>query len=117
MYVEFGNSDALEGYRDATSDDPDKVRYRQIEGQRVTTVNFPDGMSLQEAFSTAITVLGYHMQAGAAPTFIESDSVGLQSLLEEHYAIPASKNSRPKTWGRDTGVVSAARSGNTGEDV
>lgn len=107
MYVEFGNDAALEGYRDPTSDDPDAVRYRALDGQRVTTITFPEDTSLQAAFSTAITALGYHMQDGAKPTWIESDSEGLTALLTEHFGITPSRNSRPKTWGKDTGVLAA----------
>jgi len=107
MYVEFGNAAALEGYRDPTSPDPDAVRYRIAVGQRVTTVRFADGMGLQEAFSTAVTVLGYHMDNTVKPAWIESDSTGLVSLLEEHYGLTPSQNTRPNTWGKDTGVLAA----------
>lgn len=117
MYVEFGNADALEGYRDPTSDDPDLVRYRPLDGDRVTTVVFPADISLQEAFSTAVTALTFHMAEGSSPTWVESDSDGLQALLVEHYKIAPSKNTRPKTWGKDTGALEAPRPGDTGEDA
>lgn len=114
MYVEFGNADALEGYRDPTSDDPDAVRYRALGGQRVTQIVFPEGMGLQESFSAAITALGYHMTEGSKPNWIESDSEGLVTLLQEHYGITPSKNIRPKAWGNDTGVAALPTPG-TGE--
>jgi hypothetical protein len=109
MYVQFGNADALEGYRDPTSDDPDLVRYRPLDGDRVTTITFPEGMGLQEAFSTAVTALGYHMADGGSPAWIESDSEGLQALLLENYGL--TKNTRPKTWGKDTGVTAMPQPG------
>lgn len=117
MYVEFGNDKAIEGYRDPNSDDPELVRYKPIDGQRVTTVSFPEGISLQEAFTTAVTAITYHMEEGAEPAWIESDSEGLQSLLQEHFGITASKNNRPKAWGKDTGATELPRPGDTGEDA
>lgn len=114
MYVQIGNSDALEGYRDPTSDDPDAVRYRPLDGQQVTTLNFPEGVGLQESFSATVTALGYHMTDGATPAWVESDSEGLLALLLEHFNITASKNTRPKTWGKDTGANLSAPSPGTG---
>lgn len=105
MYVEFGNVGALEGYRDPTSDDPDLVRYRTLDGQRTTRVVFPEEIGLREAFSTAIGALGFHMQADVKPVWIESDSSGLVALLEEHFGLPPSRNVRPKTWGKDTSTA------------
>jgi hypothetical protein len=102
MYVQIGNDNALEGYRDPTSDDPDAVRYRAMDGQQVTTLNFPEDTGLQEAFSATVTALGYHMAQDAKPSWIQSDSAGLQALLQEHFGITDSQNTRPKTWGKDT---------------
>lgn len=90
IYVNIGNNDAIEGFRDPTSDDPDLVRYRPAEGERVTNIVFPEGMSLNEAFSTTLAALEHHMAQGATPTSIESDSDGLASLLREHWSLPAS---------------------------
>jgi hypothetical protein len=104
VYVQFGNDNAIEGYRDPTSDDPDLVRYRPLEGQRITEITFPEGISLQEAFQDAVAALGYHMAEGSKPAWVESDSDGLQVLLVEHYGLTPSKNTRPKTWGKDTGA-------------
>ena len=99
MFVELGNADALEGYRDPTSDTPDEVRYHPMVGEKITTLNFPDGTGLQEAFSSTITTLVFHLAAGAAPQWIASDSAGLKSLLEEHFGLSPAKNIRPATWG------------------
>lgn len=104
MYVEFGNDKAIEGYRDPQSDDPDLVRYRPVDGERVTQVLIPEGTGLQEAFTTVVTSFGYHIADGEKPTWIESDSPGLQTLLLEHYGISSSANNRKKTWGKDTGA-------------
>ena len=117
MYVHVGNSNAIEGFRDPSSDDPDKVRYRPLDGDRVTEVAFPEGTSLNEAFATTLAVMEHHMAQGSTPSWIESDSEGLTSLLQEHWGLAASKTSRPKTWGKDTGAVEfAASSSRTQED-
>lgn len=105
MYVHIGNNNAIEGFRDPTSDDPDLVRYRPAEGERVTEVTFPEGTSLNEAFSTTLAVMEHHMVDGAKPVWVESDSEGLTSLLQEHWGLTAAKTSRPKTWGKDTGAT------------
>lgn len=99
MYVEFGSDSAIEGYRDPDSPEPEKVRYRPLEGQRVTRVLFPEGTSLMEAFHSAVDLVQYHM--AGAPAWVDSDSTGLESLLKEHFAVT---QNRPRTWGRDTGA-------------
>lgn len=105
MFVNIGNNHAIEGFRDPTSDDPDLVRYRPAEGDRVTEVVFPDGLSLSDAFSTTLAVMEHHMTSGATPEWVDSDSAGLTSLLMEHWGLSKAKTSRPKTWGKDTGAT------------
>jgi hypothetical protein len=113
VYVNIGNNNAIEGYRDPTSDQPDLVRYRPAEGERVTEVIFPEGTGLSEAFSTVLEVMGHHMAAGAVPQWIESDSEGLTSLLQEHWGLTKSSTSRPKKWGKDTGAPEFVATGST----
>lgn len=103
--VEFGNESGIEGYRDAQSDDPDLVRYRPTTGQRVTTLTYPDGMPLQEAFQGTVTAIGHHLAEEARPTWFESDSEGLRGLLCENYGVSPDKH-KPKRWGM--GAVGAA---------
>lgn len=105
MWVEIGNDHAIEGYRDPNSDDPDLVRFRPLEGQRVTTSSIPDDMNLQQAFANVVAGMAYHLEEGAKPAWIESDNESLQMLLCEHYGITKSQNTRPKTWGKDTGLA------------
>ena len=99
MYVEFGNAHAIEGYRDPASDDPERVMYRRVEGQRVTSLVFPEGIGLQEAFTTAVAALGHHIEPGQVPSWIQADNPALLTLLCEHYHIPEDKNVRPPAWG------------------
>lgn len=113
MYVEFGNSNAIEGYRDPLSEDPDLVRYRPIDGEQITTIVFPEGIGLQEAFTTAVATVGLHFavadeESGERhkPAWVESDSDGLRALLCEHYGLKPS-HTRPKNWGKETGANEA----------
>ena len=115
MYVELGNDKAIEGYRDPTSDDPDLVRFRPLEGQRTTLFVIPEGMGLQEAFSSVVTASTYHIAEGEKPAWVESDSEGLQTLLMEHFGITKSANTRPKTWGKDTGAAEVPAPGDATE--
>lgn len=105
MYTHIGNDNAIEGFRDPTSDDPDLVRYRPLDGDRVTEIVFPDGISLNEAFSTTLAVMDQHMTAGATPAWVESDNPSLVSLLQDHWGLAAAKTTRPKTWGKNTGAT------------
>lgn len=107
MYVEFGNDKGIEGYRDPQSDDPDLVRYRAIEGQRVTRLTYPEGMTLNEAFQSTVTAIGYHVAEGGRPSWVESDSAGLKALLCENYGIDPNRQ-RPRTWGA-SGAGAAAQ--------
>jgi hypothetical protein len=102
MWVEFGNDNAKEGYRDPSADNPDEVLYRPLEGQRVTTITFPEGISLQEAFTTAVAQIVYHFATDgddnqSTPAWVESDSPGLAALLAEQFGVQG--KTRPKTWG------------------
>ena len=103
MKVEIGNDQALEGYRDPQGEDPDLVLYRAAPGQRTTTLKVPDGMGLSEAFTSITAALKKHMSEDATPVWIESDSAGLQALLEEHYGLSKAQAKRPARWGNEGG--------------
>jgi hypothetical protein len=105
MYVLVGNDHAIEGYRDPQSDDPELVRYRGVEGQRVTTLEFPEGLTTMEAFDATVRSLAHHIHREHAPAWFESDSDTLKALLAEHYALPDSKAKAPRSWGKDTGAA------------
>lgn len=99
MYLEFGSDSAIEGYRDPEGEDPEKVLYRPLEGQRVTRVVFPEDTGIMEAFRSATELVRYHMQGD--PVWINSDSESLEKLLKEHFSV---SKGRPRTWGKDTGA-------------
>lgn len=86
-YVVFGNADAIEGYRDPDSDNPDEVLYRPLPGKRITRIIFPDSWSLQECFNATLLTVPRHFAEGAKPAWVDSDSAGLDMLLREHYGL------------------------------
>lgn len=107
MWVEFGNENAVEGYRDPTAENPDKVLWRPLEGQRITSVTFPEDVRLQEAFTTAVSAISMHFANDGdgnthSPTWVDSDNEGLKTLLQEQFGVQG--KARPKTWGKDTGA-------------
>lgn len=96
--VRIGNTHAIEGYRDEDSDDPDLVRYRELVGERVTTMVLPEGIDVQEAAATVIVTLGHHMQADAGPEWIECEDKRLHAILCGHYGVDPTKLAPPE-WG------------------
>lgn len=97
-WVEFGNDNAVEGYKE---DGSDEVRFRRVEGQQVTVVRFPEDGSvpLLEAFQTAVAVVAgdAHFEGDAKPKWVNSDNDALASLLSEHFDCPA--KALPASWG------------------
>jgi hypothetical protein len=98
--VQIGNATAIEGYRDPDSDEPDRVRFRELPGQRTTTVQLPDDMNIVEAAQTVILSLGNHMLADTRPVWIECDVPMLRTYLCAHFGL-AESSTRPAEWGSD----------------
>ena len=109
-FIEFGTEDAVEGYRDETSDDPERVRYRPVEGQRIVTMSVPDGVSLNEAFRTVAAALELHIANGTRPVWVQTNSEHLTALLADLYRIGDS-NIRPEHWGEETSARLGAHPG------
>lgn len=119
MWVEYGNANAIEGYRDPDSDDPELVRWREVpEAERITKVVFPEGMTLQEAFNDAVISINFNFAEREVedpdhpdgvrterhkPVWVESDSEGLKALLTEHFGLKQG-HKRPARWGREFGL-------------
>lgn len=95
MRVEIGNDNAIEEYREPGSDE---LRVRALEGERVTTLLFPEDYSLGDAVTSTVDALRHHMRADTKPAWIESDVEPLRQMLCEHYAVDPAKT-RPLTWG------------------
>lgn len=98
MRVVLGNESAVEAHRRPGEEE---VLYRELEGQHVTTIEFPENPSLQEAVAVVTEIVGHHFQDGATPSWVECDSEGLKALLCEQFHINPRHNKRPKDWGKD----------------
>lgn len=96
MYVKIGNNRAIETYYDERGE----LKSRPLPGERTTTLSYPKGISLLEAFTTSLEALKRHMEPGATPVWIESDSKSLRKLLVEHFGLQITKANRPKGWGQ-----------------
>jgi len=100
--VVVGNPFALEGFRDENSDEPERVRYRTIEGERETSFFFPEGMPLTEMASAVIESIPLHMDLSLGnPPWIEADDTLLKKILCQHYGI-SDRKKRPARWGDGT---------------
>lgn len=110
MYnIEVGTASAVEGYRDADSDDPELVRYRDVTGQRIVTLTVPDGVNLNEAFRTIAAALELHIAPGSSPEWVQTNNDSLTALLVDLYQID--NNTRPSSWGNDTNAFLGAHPG------
>lgn len=101
-YVQVGNPVAIEAYRDPSSNDPEKVRYREVGGERVTTISFPEDVEGEEAFQSALTSIAQHIKPGEKPAWIDSDDKDLKDRLQGQFKVKGKP--RKKTWGTDTGA-------------
>lgn len=101
MRVELGNEAPIEGYRDPESDDPELVRYRRVEGKRITSIDIPTGKSLGDAFRLVTGLVPYHFAKNSNPVWVESDSPGLTALLAEHYGLDPENAGRPADWKKE----------------
>lgn len=103
MYVEFGNANAVEAVSRSDAKVQGEHEVVPLTGKRVTRLDFPEGTTLAEAFTTSVAVVGQHFAAledgdgTHAPKWVESDSDGLAALLGEHFGVPTSA---PKNWSK-----------------
>lgn len=97
MKVEVGNATAIEGYRES---EEGPVLYRNLEGERVTTLILPDDLNVFEAVQTVAATMTAHMQPETVPVWIEADDPVLQAYLCNHYKIPTT-SARPASWGKN----------------
>lgn len=62
------------------------VEFSSLEGDRVTVVEFPEGTSIAEAFTTLTGGNGvWANHSDGAPTWVACESPGLEALVAEHY--------------------------------
>jgi hypothetical protein len=108
-YIEVGTDQAKEGYRDPDSDDPELVRYRDVDGQRIVTLTVPDGVNLNEAFRTIVAALELHLVEGSVPAWVEANNANLVNMIVDQYQIDG--NERPEDWGHHTNAHLSAQPG------
>ena len=83
MRLELGNTKAKSARR---NDGDDSVTFEPLKGKRVTVVEFPEDVSLSEAFASVTAANGiWANHSDKPPAWVASDSPGLQALLAEHF--------------------------------
>ncbi len=120
LCVRLGNTSAIEMPEGlgATEigEEPEVVR---LNGNRVTSVTFPEGVSLGEAFTT-ITAPGgaWSSHSDKPPAWVETSSGGLDALLAEHFGCeigaPADLEDAYHTENGPPGVGATAKEGEGG---
>ena len=63
-------------------------RNAPVKGKQCTTVDFPDGTSLGEAFTVLTApdgVWANHAKPGSTPAWVASDSASLATLVADHF--------------------------------
>lgn len=99
MKLVIGNPFALEGYRLPESDDPERVHYRPLPGERETSFYFPEGMSVSEAASVVVETIPRHMDLSfGPPAWVECDDALLRRIICNHFGV-SEKVKRPARWG------------------
>jgi hypothetical protein len=108
VFIHIGNSNAVEGYKDERSDEPDLTRYRPAPGERITEFVFPDDIELEEAFLNVIGAFlgtadlnnaGRHVVPGGSGDWVDGDSPELVALVAARLKCPVG---RPKLYGQET---------------
>lgn len=99
MRVLLGNPAAKEASTNPTTG---AIRWRRLDGRRVTTVQIPDTYTLLEAVATITAqdgVWNNHSQGNNVddytPDWVASDNEALASLLASHFGCPVG---RPDDW-------------------
>ena len=78
MIAKFGNAAPLHDV------DPDST------DEHTTDIEFPDGLSIEEAFITVTDPSGvWTAQSGAAPTWVACSDPDLEAQFCAHYSCPA----------------------------
>lgn len=88
MHLTLGNVKAKEGVGDGVN----VTEFREMKGERETTVNFPDDWTLGQAFVALTSPSGiWANHSDKPPKWVSSDSAGLASLVAEHYGATVRK--------------------------
>jgi hypothetical protein len=99
MIIEIGNDAAIEGYREV-EDGP--LKYRDLEGERITTLHLPDDWDILEVVQTVRSTLPYHMDVRRGnPRWVSCSDAAVAASLSQVFALNGKPipTDRPKTWG------------------
>lgn len=97
MYAHIGNPEPIEAVRDPRTGE---VKWRRLPSEGVTSFNFPEGTTVQDAVLIVADALPHHMAPDSNPVWVETDNKDLTRRLCVQYDIPVTKNKRPATWGQ-----------------
>lgn len=96
ILVEIGHEAGMD-----LSEGEDGPTYVPVEGQRITTVRIPDGISPLEAVASVKALLTNHIQSGHQPAWIKSSDATLQQMLIDELGLTGRSNRRPANWGQE----------------
>lgn len=96
--IEVGLNTAIEGYRDESGE----LLFRDLPGERITTIHIPDGMSDHEALIASVDALRSHMRRDTKPVWVDGSNKELVKALCQHHGILLKDNKRPADWGNPT---------------
>lgn len=98
MQVHLGNDHAVEGYPDPATGE---TKFRPVPGQRVTTFDIPDGLSIMDKVGVVTGSLSHLMEAGTSPAWVEADDENVRVLICSVLGVDPNEQ-RPGDWGKDT---------------
>lgn len=93
MRVTLGNEHALEAYEEGG-----RTEFRPLPGQRVTTFEIPDGLSLAGKIGVVSGGLKHLMVAGQTPSWVECEDDTLRRLICDDLGVDPDA-SRSTDWG------------------
>lgn len=88
MQLVFGNRDATHSVPGVVDGEVGSVVEVMPKGKRATTIEFPEDLTLAEAFKNVTDPRGVwasHATDGSTPAWAASDSPGLANLVAEHF--------------------------------
>ena len=100
ILAEVGTNSAVEAYRDPLSDDPEKIRYRALSGERIVHLEISDDDVYTDAVHDCVESIRLHLQRDTNPLWIECTNGRIQEALLANYGLSLSAARRPVDWGK-----------------
>lgn len=99
MTIQLGVATAIEGYREPGDD---TLRFRDLPGERTTTLHFPEGIGHRDALLALTDAMNNHMRRDTKPVWVDGSDKGFVKAVCQHYGITLKSNKRPADWGNPT---------------